>query len=155
MLPKDLSRCLKTSRVFTSPFMSSLCFCSKGSNWRKSNHWVYSISLILLPRPVATLQHAIIGYIKSLIFMASYVAMLRLGLCTFKNLYRTLDAKAQLSSTMVAAWTLLWEHSSRREEITLSVFPSFLLTVWRWLKRRGYLKDLPLGQVNLSRSNVF
>lgn len=49
--------------------------------------------LITNYRPIPTLKHALWNYIKSLMFMASYVGALKYLLCFTKNVRGTIDGK--------------------------------------------------------------
>jgi len=67
-----------------------------------SNSYKYYLPIHLIPllifkrkklmsEPIKTLKSTIINYLKSLCFMGAYVAILKYGLCKFKNIRGKID----------------------------------------------------------------
>jgi hypothetical protein len=98
-----------------------------------------------------------IKYIKSLIFMGSYVAILKYMLCKVKNIRGKVDG-FYIKKTNLLGWnpaigaffagfSIAWEEESRRSEIALFIMPRFFETLWNFLKRRNLVKPMPGGEL--------
>eukprot|EP01017_Pseudomicrothorax_dubius_P040514 TRINITY_DN6345_c0_g1_i1.p1 TRINITY_DN6345_c0_g1~~TRINITY_DN6345_c0_g1_i1.p1 ORF type:complete len:202 (-),score=48.24 TRINITY_DN6345_c0_g1_i1:171-776(-) len=114
---------------------------------------IHFIPLILFKRkqlrekPLKTLLHTLIGYVKSLCFLSSYVAILRYVLCRMQNLRRTIDYKNLLVANMFAApISAYFEPEGRRREIALFALPRFLEGLWNYLKLTRDLKPIPYAE---------
>jgi len=160
LIPYDvIEEALKNDFIDCKHIHDGTCLMDNMKRWARtlksvSGYYIpfHVIPLLLFKRkqlrknPVATLKHALVGYIKSLIFMASYVSTVTLTVCILRNLFKTLHPAVQMTAGATAAFQILWEAPSRRDEITLFIFPRFLEVVWNFLKKRKYVKDVQAGQ---------
>mmetsp|Transcript_10482 Transcript_10482/g.932 ORF Transcript_10482/g.932 Transcript_10482/m.932 type:complete len:115 (+) Transcript_10482:252-596(+) len=97
--------------------------------------------------PVSTLKTAAWNYFKSVMFMASYVGILKYMLCKTKNFRGKIDGWNPAISAFFAGFSVAWEGESRRSEIALFIMPRFFETLWNFLKRRNLVKPVPGGEL--------
>jgi len=96
--------------------------------------------------PKKTISRAFLQYIKSICFMASYIAILKYTLCAAKNIRHKVDEFNGTLGAFLAAWSVFFETESRRVEIALFIMTRFFETLWNYLKHRGYVKPIWSGE---------
>lgn len=96
-----------------------------------------------MQNPGKTLGLAFYHYIKSVAFIALYVALCKYFLCKLKNLRGKMDGWNPALAASWATIALVLEPESRRQEITLFLVPKFLETAFRLLRKRGLARNVP------------
>ena len=93
------------------------------------------------------------GYLKnvskSCMFLATYMTLLKYGLCLFKNI---MGQNRPLMIILAGLWTfpgMFFEAEGRRTEMSLYFFSPFVEGVWKWFVKRGYVTSIPNGDVYL------
>lgn len=103
----------------------------------------------LIRDPVPTLTQYALSIFYSTNFITSFQAIFWWFFChTRKALGRDTNLSTY-SASFFAGFSLLWERASRRPELALFVVPRSLDSIWKLLKKRGYVRDIPYAPIGL------
>ena len=93
----------------------------------------------------------IYGFLKnvfrSCMFLATYMTILKYGLCLFKNIS---GQNRPLNVILAGLWTfpgMYWEADGRRTEMGLYFLSPFIEGMWKWFAKRGYVTAVKYGDV--------
>ena len=87
------------------------------------------------------------SYTKSVLFAASYTGLLSLFLCLFKNLAGDVNGVRVIPpAAFFSGVALMFENSTRRQEIALFLVPKVLEAFHLLAKRRGFNAKVPIGE---------
>jgi len=86
------------------------------------------------------------SYTKSVLFAASYTGLLSLFLCLFKNLAGDVNGRITPPAAFISGVALMFENSTRRQEIALFLVPKVLEAFHLLAKRRGFNAKVPIGE---------
>jgi len=100
----------------------------------------------LRKQPKETIIRALIYYIRSILFMAGFNAVLKYFQCFCKNQVGRYTIVGPSLGAFFSAWTCFLETESRRTEICLFILPRFLETFWNYLKHRKYVGSVWGGE---------
>mmetsp|Transcript_22597 Transcript_22597/g.25963 ORF Transcript_22597/g.25963 Transcript_22597/m.25963 type:complete len:137 (+) Transcript_22597:135-545(+) len=87
--------------------------------------------------------------LRSCLFLATYIAFFRYGLCFFKNIMGQTNRKVVVFAGFLSGLGLCWEPQGRRTELALYFLPRFIEAFWAWCKKRQWVTPLPYGEVIL------
>ena len=92
------------------------------------------------------------GYLKnvykSCMFLATYMTILKYGMCLLKHLIGLRPLHVILAG-MLSFPGMFFEASGRRTEMSLYFLSPFIESVWRWLDKRALVYHIPNGDVYL------
>ena len=97
--------------------------------------------------PLAVVKSFFKGYIRSCLFLATYIALFRFFLCFTKNTRQKIDRFNPIVAGLIAPLSILWEPKGRRAELTLYLVPKFLESLWNWLLKHKVAVNIPNGEV--------
>ena len=93
------------------------------------------------------LKHVLKGTLKSCLFLSTYIALFRYGLCVFKNLRHKVDRWNVILAGFLSGFGLLWEPPGRRTELALYFLPRFLEALWGFSKKRQWVTPIKHGEI--------
>jgi hypothetical protein len=96
--------------------------------------------------PRETILKALWFYVRSILFMASFNAVLKYFQCWMKSRVGRYTVVGPALGAFISAWTCFLETESRRTEICLFIMPRFLETFWAYLKHRKYVTTVWGGE---------
>ena len=99
--------------------------------------------------PAKALRNALKRCVRSTMVLATMVLLGKIVLCSYIRLFRTVDSglMAYMSASVTLASFI--ETPIRISEMALYVLPRFLGALWKFLIRRGLVKNIPFGHVIL------
>ena len=81
-------------------------------------------------------------------FLATYMTLLKYGLCFFRNLVGNRPLHVLLAGFFSASG-MYFEASGRRTEMSLYFLSPFLESLWKWFGKRGLMVNIPNGELYL------
>lgn len=114
----------------------------------KSYILLYLIPLFLFKmkqlrkNPKKVLFSTLVAYLRSVAFICGFVSMLTYGLCMSKNIRGKVDNLNVVLATIFSSLASLLETDHRRKEINLFILPRSIETIYKLLRRRGFIIDL-------------
>ncbi|CAD8102546.1 unnamed protein product [Paramecium primaurelia] len=100
-----------------------------------------------LKNPISTTIRSLFSYIKSVLFLTLMVQAMRYNWCKQVRFRNTVDPLIPISGGFIGAFSLLLESKSRAQEIMLSIVPRYFETILNLLKRKGWINNIPKGDV--------
>mmetsp|Transcript_12183 Transcript_12183/g.13895 ORF Transcript_12183/g.13895 Transcript_12183/m.13895 type:complete len:201 (-) Transcript_12183:56-658(-) len=99
--------------------------------------------------PLKVLYGFVKNVTRSCLFLATYMTLLKYGLCFFKNL---IGVNRPLNVILAGLWTfpgMFWEADGRRTEMGLYFLSPFIEGIWKWFDKRGMVTPIKNGDVYL------
>ena len=96
-----------------------------------------------------TVSHSLKNYIKSLLFIATFVGVCKYCFCKAKNIRGVADGYNSAICGFFSSLALFFESAGRRQEISLFITPRFLETLWKYLRLRYVSSDVEGWQLML------
>ncbi|CAK92935.1 unnamed protein product (macronuclear) [Paramecium tetraurelia] len=100
-----------------------------------------------IKNPISTTARSLLSYIKSVLFLTLMVQSLRYNWCKQVRFRKVVDPLIPMTGGFLGAFSLLLESKTRVQEIMLSIVPRFFETLLNLMKRKGYMIDIPKGDV--------
>ncbi|CAD8115145.1 unnamed protein product [Paramecium sonneborni] len=100
-----------------------------------------------LKNPISTTARSLLSYLKSVLFLTLMVQSMRYNWCKQVRFRNTVDPSIPLIGGFIGAFSLLLESRTRAQEIMLSIVPRYCETIFNLLKRKGWIKEIPKGDV--------
>ncbi|CAK60265.1 unnamed protein product (macronuclear) [Paramecium tetraurelia] len=97
--------------------------------------------------PISTIARSLYSYTKSVLFLTLMVQIMRYNWCKQVRFRNTVDPFIPISGGLMGAFALLLESKTRAQEIMLSIVPRYFETILNLLKRKGWMKIIPKGDV--------
>ena len=98
-------------------------------------------------------KKVIFGFLKnvfrSCMFLATYMTILKYGICFFKNLSGQNRPLVVIISGLCTFPGMYWEADGRRTEMGLYFLSPFLEGMWKWFAKRGYVSSISNGEIYL------
>ncbi|OMJ77570.1 hypothetical protein SteCoe_22818 [Stentor coeruleus] len=103
----------------------------------------------VLKKPLETLRTALKGCVRSTMVLAVMVLIGKMTVCGYVRTVGTMDSKLMVLSAALINVSAFIETPARISEMAMYVLPRFFDAIWKFLKRRGLVVNLPYGQVIL------
>ncbi|CAD8203837.1 unnamed protein product [Paramecium octaurelia] len=97
--------------------------------------------------PISTTARSLFSYAKSVLFLSLMVQIMRYNWCKQVRFRNTVDPFIPISGGLMGAFALLLESKTRAQEIMLSIVPRYFETILNLMKRKGWIKNIPKGDV--------
>ena len=98
-------------------------------------------------------MRVIYGFLKnvfrSCMFLATYMTILKYGLCFFKNLSGQNRPLNVILAGICTFPGMYWEADGRRTEMGLYFLSPFIEGMWKWFEKRGLVSAIKYGDVYL------
>lgn len=103
----------------------------------------------VLKKPWETIKTALKGCVRSTMVLAVMVLLAKITICTYIGCLHKMDRNLMTLSSFIVTFAAFVETPARISEMALYVLPRFFDAFWKFLKRRGLVKDIPYAQVML------
>ena len=103
----------------------------------------------VLKKPFETIMTALKGCIRSTMVLAVMVFIGNITVCSYLRTLHRADSPLMLAVSTLVPLAAFIETPARISEMAMYVMPRFFDAIWKFLKRRGLMADLPYGQVVL------
>mmetsp|Transcript_12182 Transcript_12182/g.13892 ORF Transcript_12182/g.13892 Transcript_12182/m.13892 type:complete len:138 (-) Transcript_12182:65-478(-) len=84
---------------------------------------------------------------RSCLFLATYMGILKYGLCLMRNLTKQHRPLNVIVAGMITFPGMFWEQEGRRTEMGLYFLSPFLEGIWKWFAKRGIVVPIKNGDV--------
>ena len=103
----------------------------------------------VLKKPFETIKTALKGCIRSTMVLAVMVFIGNVSVCSYLRTLKRADSNLMAVTSALVTVAAFIETPARISEMAMYVMPRFFDAIWKFLKRRGLMADLPYGQVVL------
>ena len=85
--------------------------------------------------------------VRSALFISVYIASFQFFCCFSRNIRQRTDKWNVIFASFLCSFSVLIEHSRRRTELALYLFPRFLESLFLYLQKKKLVKAIPNGEV--------
>ncbi|CAD8118809.1 unnamed protein product [Paramecium sonneborni] len=97
--------------------------------------------------PIRTTARTLLSFLKSVLFVTFMVEIFRYNCCKQIRFRNIVDSFTPIPGGFIGGLFLYLESENRAQEIMLNVVPRYFETIFNLLKRKGWLKNIPKGDV--------